>query len=146
MGRQIANGPRALFRRHRHRFTKAVLVNGALTFIGYALLVACVFHLEYNPVKVSLALSAPMMVLGFFANWLLVWRDREPELLKSAGVWTAKWASMGTASQASFAVLVGTWGLPYWLVRPAVGAPLSLVSYVINEKIVFPLRRKIKKA
>jgi putative flippase GtrA len=128
---------RSLLRKHT-RLTKTATIGLVLAGLGFGLFYVLVFHLGVDKLKASMLLSPCMTALSLVLNRRLAWSDRCRTKKRDSCLWSVKWAVMFTISQGSFALLTGFFGLPTLLVRGGSGAPLSYISYKLNDVFVFP--------
>jgi len=131
---------RDLFRRHKWRLSKSVMVSLVTTGVGFSLfwfLTSALNAEGTRAVLVNLVLSLPMTLFGFVVTWLLVWDDRDIEAKSGLGRWTGKALLLGVFSQLSFFVLVGLLGFQHiWIAAILIGVKAP-AAYILNNTWVF---------
>jgi putative flippase GtrA len=128
---------RGLFRRHRRRLLKALVVSLPMTALGnglFFLLVACC---KTQPVLTNVLLLPITAVIGFVVNRPYVWGDRQIDRGHGLRRWLYKEGGFHLFSQGSFAILVGLMGASAFAVKLGTIALLALPTYALANGWIF---------
>src|SRR3989344_1775694 len=98
--------------------------------LGLVLLHSLITQSSLSPIVSNLTLMIPMGLLGFYLNRRLAFGDRQTQVKKSLSRWAFSRVFSSGASQTTFAVMVGVFGLQYYEARIGITAILGPISYV----------------
>lgn len=141
-------GLRSFLLRHKKQIFRYLILSAVLALVGFALLYLLVSCLGTGKVVANLALAPVMGAVAYIANRVLVFSDRPKVTAESAPRWATYKLACFAASQLSFFILVGPFGVQYlgarMIIMAVLGPIVFVVGFVIANEWIFPKKGAAK--